>query len=48
MLDIVHVAVLRPLDDLLRVVYHVPEEDEQTKVNLQGRIKLIKEYARSN
>ena len=35
-LDVVHVAVVRPLDDLLRVVHHVPQEDEQPKVNLQA------------
>jgi hypothetical protein len=28
--------VVRPLDDLLRVVHHVPQEDEQPKVNLQA------------
>jgi hypothetical protein len=34
-LDVVHVAVVRPLDDLLRVVHHVAQEDEQPKVDLQ-------------
>jgi hypothetical protein len=35
-LDVVHVAPVRPLDDLLRVVHHVPQEDQQAKVNLQS------------
>ena len=35
-LDVVHVATVRPLDDLLCVVHHVPEEDQQAKVNLQS------------
>lgn len=34
-LDVVHVAVVRPLDDLLRVVHHVPQEDQQAKVDLK-------------
>jgi hypothetical protein len=36
MLDVVHVAAVRPLDDLLRVVHHVPQEDQQAKVNLRA------------
>jgi hypothetical protein len=35
-LDVVHVAVVRPLNDLLRVVHHGPQEDHHTKVHLQG------------
>ena len=34
-LDVVHVTMVRPLDDLLRVVHHVAQEDQQPKVNLQ-------------
>jgi hypothetical protein len=34
-LDVVHVAAVRPLDDLLRVVHHVAQEDEQPEVDLQ-------------
>jgi hypothetical protein len=34
-LDVVHVTVVSHLDDLLRIVHHVPKEDQQAKVNLQ-------------
>lgn len=34
-LDVVHVATVRPLDDLLCVVHHVPQEDQQPKVDLR-------------
>jgi hypothetical protein len=27
---------VRPLDDLLRVIHHVPQEDQQAEVNLQS------------
>lgn len=37
MLDVVHVTVVSPLDDLLRVIHHVPQEDQQAKVNLQEK-----------
>jgi hypothetical protein len=35
-LDVVHVVVVRPLNDLLRVVHHGPQEDQHAKVNLEG------------
>jgi hypothetical protein len=36
MLDVVHVAVVCPLNDLLRAVHHLPQEDQHAEVNLQG------------
>jgi hypothetical protein len=39
-LDVVHVTVASPLNDLLRVVHHVPKEDQQPKVNLQDTSQM--------